>query len=178
MTDPSEVLVQLHDYVKENSIAAPQKVGDDSWQAVAFLVGDARLLVNMQEISEVIEVPNLTLLPGVQPWIAGLANVRGVTLPLVDMGLYLDKEASRSQARCHVISLDRPDTRFGLIVDQVIGMRQVNNQSIKSIDEATGESTGFENYLSGSVEIADELWQIFDTDRLIFSDKFRHVAAA
>ena len=174
MSSAIELLNNLRHLVEEKSVAAPQKVGDDSWQAVAFLLADERLLVNMKEISEVIEVPNITLLPGVQPWIAGLANVRGVTLPLVDLGLYLDKESSRSHARCHVISLDRPDARFGLIVDQIIGMRQVNNQDIKPL----AESTTFENYLSGQVEITEELWQIFDTDQLIFSDKFRHVAAA
>ena len=172
MNSPSELLSQIRDLVEERSVDAPEKVGDDSWQAVAFLVANERLLVNMQEISEVIEVPAITVLPGVQPWIAGLANVRGVTLPLVDLGLYLDHEPSRSQARCHVISLDRPDTRFGLIVDQIIGMRQVNNLDIKPITE----NAQTENYLSGKIEIADELWQIFDTDQLIFSDKFRHVA--
>lgn len=174
MTSPSELLSQLRDLVENKSADTPEKIGDNAWQAVAFLVDNQRFLVNMQEISEVIEVPPITVLPGVQPWIAGLANVRGATLPLVDLGLFLGKDPSRGQTRCHVISLDRPDTRFGMIVDQVIGMRQVNNQNIKPISEPTE----FANYLSGCVEIAEEIWQIFDTDQLIFSDKFHHVAAA
>jgi twitching motility protein PilI len=173
MNSPSEVLSQLQKHIEDHSVSAPKNVGEDSWQAVAFMIADERLLVNMQEISEVIEVPAITALPGVQPWIAGLSNVRGVTLPLVDLGLYLEKEPSRGQPRCHVISLDRSDTRFGLIVDQVIGMRQVNNQDIEPLTEPIG----LKNYLSGCVEIAQESWQIFDTDQLILSDKFRQVAA-
>lgn len=174
MSSPIEKLIQLREYIEEKSVAAPQKAGDDSWQAVAFMVAEHRLLVNVQEISEVIEVPKTTSLPGVQPWICGIANVRGAPLPLVDFGLYLEQEASSGKSRSHVISLDRPESRFGLVVDQVIGMRQVQNKNVK----AAAESTGLENYLSGSVEVSGETWQIFDMDQLIFSDKFRQVAAA
>ncbi|MBT5330358.1 MAG: purine-binding chemotaxis protein CheW [Porticoccaceae bacterium] len=174
MTSASELLLQLQNRVEKNSVAPPQQVGEDSWQGVAFLVSNERLLVNMKEISEVIELPAITSIPGVQPWIAGLANIRGVALPLVDLGLFLGREPSKNQARCHVISLDRPDARFGLIVDQIVGMRQVSNEDLESIDEGVA----FESYLSGKVKIAEELWQTFDTDQLIFSDKFRQVAAA
>ncbi len=174
MSSPIEKLIHLRDHIEERSVAAPQKLGDDSWQSVAFLIGKYRLLVNVQEISEVIEVPKLTSLPGVQPWVSGIANVRGAPLPLIDLGLYLGQEASSNKSRSHVISLDRPDTRFGLIVDQVIGMRQVQDKTIKTIETPTD----LENYLSGAVEIGGEVWQIFDMDQLIFSEKFRQVAAA
>lgn len=174
MNAPIELLCQLRDQVEKKAVQPPKQIGDDSWQGVAFVVDNQQLLVNMKEISEVIEMPDFTSLPGVQPWIVGLANVRGMTLPLVDLGVYLDKEASRTKSRCHLISLDRPDTKFGLIVDQIIGMRQVSNQNIEPVDE----SHELQNYLSGKVDIAGEAWHIFDTDRLIFSDRFRQVAAA
>ena len=90
------------------------------------------------------------------------------------MGLYLESDPSRTKIRCHVITLERADTRFGLIVDQIVGMRQVSNEKVKD----NKNQRGIEKYLSGEVEIAEETWQIFDTDKLMFSEKFHQVAAA
>ncbi len=174
MTSPTDVLSHLRDQIVENAVAAPRQAGDDSWQAVAFLAGDQRLLVNMQQVTEVVEIPAITVIPGVQSWVAGIANVRGVILPLIDLGLYLDSEPTRTKARCHVITLERSDTRFGLIVDQIIGMRQVSSKKVKG----NKNQEGIEKYLSGEVELAEETWQIFDMDKLIFSEKFHQVAAA
>lgn len=174
MKSPTDLLSHLRDQIVEKAIVAPRQAGDDSWQAVAFLAGEQKLLVNMQQVTEVVEIPAITIIPGVQPWVAGIANVRGVILPLIDLGLYLDADPSRTKARCHVITLERADTRFGLIVDQIVGMRQVSSKNV----EDNKNQEGIEKYLSGEVEIAEETWQIFDTDKLIFSEKFHQVAAA
>lgn len=125
MKSPTDLLSHLRDQIVEKAIAAPRQADDDTWQAVAFLAGDQKLLVNMQQVTEVVEIPAVTIIPGVQAWVAGIANVRGLILPLIDLGLYLDSDPSRIKARCHVITLERADTRFGLIVDQIVGMRQV-----------------------------------------------------
>jgi|TARA_B110000483_G_scaffold242295_2_gene327715 twitching motility protein PilI len=174
MKSPTDILSHLRDQIVERAIAAPRQAGDDSWQAVAFLAGDQKLLVNMQQVTEVVEIPAITIIPGVQAWVAGIANVRGLILPLIDLGLYLESNPSQTKVRCHVITVERADTRFGLIVEQVVGMRQVSSEKI----EDNKNQRGIEKYLSGEVEIAEETWQIFDTDKLMFSEKFHQVATA
>lgn len=174
MESPAEILIKLHQLVAGQRIEAPRRSVDDSWQAVAFSANNQQLLVNMQQVSEVVEVSSVTLIPGVQPWVAGISNVRGVVLPLIDLGLYLEGKASQTGNRCHVIAIEQGEVRFGLIVDQVIGMRQVDSE--KTVE--TGSANGATSYLAGTLEIAGDHWQIFDTDRLLVSQKFHQIAAA
>ena len=174
MDSPAELLIKLHRRIAEHGIDAPSQSVDVSWQAVAFSANGQQLLVNMQQVSEVVEVSSITLIPGVQPWVAGISNVRGVVLPLIDLGLYLEGNASQAGNRSHVIAIERGEVRFGLIVDQVIGMRQVDSEKT----EETSATSSTASYLTGKVEIGGDYWHIFDTDRLLISQKIHQIAAA
>ena len=43
------------------------------------------LLTRMGEVSEILDPPDYTRVPGVKDWVVGIANVRGSLLPLMDL---------------------------------------------------------------------------------------------
>ena len=51
------------------------------------------MIAPMGNVVEMLPVPEATPLPGVQPWVAGLANVRGRLLPLFDLEVFFGKKA-------------------------------------------------------------------------------------
>ena len=174
MDSPTDILLDLHQQVAEKSADAPLQSQDSSWQAVAFKTNNQNLLVNMRQVSEVVEVSSITLIPGVQSWVAGIANIRGVVTPLIDLGLYLEEGASQTRTRCHVIAIERADIRFGLIVNQVVGMRQVNSDNLQE----TKANEAIDSFITSTIEILGEQWQIFDIEKLVATHKFYQVAAA
>ena len=54
------------------------------WRGIGFRVGSRRLVSGIDEINELLAVPPLTHVPGTQPWLLGVANVRGNLVPVVD----------------------------------------------------------------------------------------------
>src|SRR3546814_12949740 len=57
----------------------------DSWSGIGFRLGEHWYVAPMGEVSEVLHEPRYTHLPGVKPWVRGVANLRGRLLPLMDL---------------------------------------------------------------------------------------------
>ena len=52
---------------------------------LAFTVADLALAIQLDQVFEVIEVPSITKVPRPARHIEGLANLRGKTIPVVDL---------------------------------------------------------------------------------------------
>lgn len=57
---------------------------------LGFIAGGRQWLVNLDQINEVVTVPELTAIPWTKPWFAGVANVRGVVYGCNDLAAFLD----------------------------------------------------------------------------------------
>ena len=44
------------------------------------------------EVVEILPMPQVTPVPGAQPWLLGVANIRGNLLPIVDLKQFLEGE--------------------------------------------------------------------------------------
>ena len=60
-----------------------QAVRPDRWSGIGFRLGEHWYVAPMGEVSEVLHEPRFTQLPGVKPWVKGVANLRGRLLPIM-----------------------------------------------------------------------------------------------
>ena len=60
------------------------------WRGVGYRIGKQRLASGFDEVVEILPVPALTPVPGAQPWMLGVANMRGNLLPVVDLKWFLE----------------------------------------------------------------------------------------
>ena len=95
------------------------------WRAVSFRVAQALLLVDERDVFELLSLPRVTAVPGTKRWVAGIANVRGELLPVIDFGDFLFGRAARRGKQARVLVIQYTDLRSGLIVDQVYGVRHL-----------------------------------------------------
>lgn len=85
-------------------------------------IGGARYALEIDEVGEVLPVPALSPVPMTPDWMAGVAEVRGEVIPVLDAGLRLRNRPSSRDGR---VVLTRPDDngeRVGLIVDAIAGL--------------------------------------------------------
>jgi twitching motility protein PilI len=92
------------------------------WSGIGFSLMGSYFVAPIGEVSEMLEVPNHTHLPGVQPWVKGVANVRGRLLPLFDLAMFFGDRLGSSRKHRRVLILETETLYSGLIVDQVFGM--------------------------------------------------------
>jgi chemotaxis signal transduction protein len=94
------------------STAAQQ--GPSEWLSVR--VGPIGLLLPATAGRELLDPPPAARLPHTPSWFAGLANVRGALVPVVDTARALEVEHD-ADARHYLLVFDHGDEALGLIVD-------------------------------------------------------------
>lgn len=99
---------------------------------VAARAGTGRYAVAMSDVAEVGRPPDVTRVPGLPSFVAGLANWRGGALTVLDARILLDARRLLAAAPLgragRLIVLTRDDVRFGLLVDAVEGVFVATNE--------------------------------------------------
>ncbi len=93
------------------------------WTGIGFSLLGVDLVVPMNSLAEMIEVPSYTKLPGVQPWVKGVASVRGRLLPVFDLAGFFGGSLLGNKKQQRLLVIDREQIYAGLWVDQVFGMQ-------------------------------------------------------
>jgi twitching motility protein PilI len=94
-------------------------------------------LVDMTDISEVLPLPPLTVVPFTKPWFRGVANVRGNLYGVVDMAAYEHSGTASGDANNRVLLVsERYAFNVALLVDRVMGLRDARNwQQSEGLDK-------------------------------------------
>jgi len=173
---PFAMLQQLANVAKERAVPVPDQAGQaDIWQAIAFEFMNETFLVPMKDVKEVLSMPAARRLPGVKKWVKGIANVRGEILALIDLNSFISSGRLTNPAYSRVIAVETEGMRFGVIVDRVIGMRQINQAQV-SEGIASSCPSEMRDYVSAAVDFENQDVSLFDPVKLIKSDTFASVS--
>ena len=93
------------------------------WSGIAFRVRNNYLLAPLDEVVEILDIPKLARVPLAQPWVRGIANIRGNLLPVVDFSGLLGGEVAAVTERTRVLVIDYDGIYSGLVVDEVYGLK-------------------------------------------------------
>jgi twitching motility protein PilI len=122
---PYEMLVQMDRKCRSQAAGLPiMEDAREEWTGVQFVLHGRELLASMGDVTEIVSLPSVTKIPGVRPWVLGMANMRGMLLPVIDLERFLYGESTRAmdtQRRLLVVEFD--EVFAGLVVESVIGMR-------------------------------------------------------
>ncbi|MCA1990605.1 MAG: chemotaxis protein CheW [Coleofasciculus sp. S288] len=83
-------------------------------------------------IEEIFELPELTLIPQAPRNIVGVVNVRGNSLPIMDLNVRLDHQSSDYRLTDNVVVLKWKDLRAGIIVNEVHEFKIIAPEEIKT----------------------------------------------
>jgi twitching motility protein PilI len=145
------------------------------WSGVGFRIGEQYCVTAMDDIAEVLTEPAATRLPGVKPWVRGVANVRGRLLPLVDLSAFLGEQAALEQSQRRVLVIEKGEIYLGLIVDDVFGMQHFNVDTFR-LDGGLNVAA-MANYIQGGYQQDQRYWVVFRPAQLIEDNNFYTVAA-
>jgi purine-binding chemotaxis protein CheW len=79
----------------------------ETCQYMTFKLGDELFAINVAQVREVLEIPQITKVPTAPPYMRGVVNVRGQSIPVVDLRLRfgLPKTTESVQTRIIVMEL-------------------------------------------------------------------------
>jgi twitching motility protein PilI len=130
-------------------------------------IAGQNLLVDMADVSEVLQLPVLTVVPFTKPWFRGVANIRGNLYGVVDMAAYRQKGAASGDINNRILLVsDRFAFKVALLVDNVVGLRDAREWRQIDVD--------------GQIEYQDEqgtLWQKMDVSALLGEAEFLQIGS-
>ncbi|MHC8317302.1 chemotaxis protein CheW [Pseudomonas sp. LB3P31] len=168
-----ELLLQIDQRCRVLAADLPsQPTRQDSWSGIGFRLGEHWYVAPMGEISEVLHEPRLTQLPGVKPWVKGVANLRGRLLPIMDICGFFGLELSAVRKQRRVLVVEHGEVFAGLMVDEVFGLQHFAQGSLATVDNLSGPIAPF---IQGRFQ-REQDWQVFSPFALAQSQAFMHVA--
>jgi chemotaxis signal transduction protein len=130
-----------------------QQVGSpkDERQLVTFLLKDEEFGFDIMTVQEIIRLPKMAKVPRTPAYVDGIANLRGVVLPVIDMRTRFGMERAPETDRTRVLVVDINGVKTGLRVDRVKQVTRVMRSEIEPPPAAIHGGTA--NYLEGLVKL-------------------------
>src|SRR5271167_1987082 len=88
------------------TVKAPIKAGADGTQLVTFLLKDEEFGFDIMSVQEIIRLPKMSKVPRTPNYVDGIANLRGVVLPVIDMRTRFGMERAAETDRTRVLVVD------------------------------------------------------------------------
>jgi twitching motility protein PilI len=146
------------------------------WSGIGFEMLGRLFVVPMGEVSEMLELPHYTRLPGVKSWIRGVANVRGRLLPICDLAEFLGDRIHSNRKQQRILVLESNDLYTGLLVDKVFGMQHFPVDTF--VPHSGVEQTAAAPYCFGSYCVNGGEWAVFSPAGLVDDANFMQAAQA
>ena len=170
------LLRELESRSRHHAVGLPMQVEiRNTWSGVGFRMADVRLVTEMGMVSEILSIPEYTRIPGAQPWVKGLANVRGTLIPIIDLRILLNAGSVKQEKRTRMLVVRDDDAVAGFMVDEVYGMRHFFATDRQ--EDMPDAAEFVQPYILGSYQQDEVAWGLFDMNKISSSTAFHQVAA-
>lgn len=150
------------------------------WRGVGYRIGQRRLASEFGEVREILSMPPVTPVPGSQPWMLGVANVRGSLLPIVDLKQFLEGERTVVHEKLRVLLVRQPGGDVAVLIDELYGQRSFTEQQLLPVEQVEAEQLSegrYAHFVDRAYRLGDQPWGVFSLDRLTRTPEFRQAAA-
>jgi purine-binding chemotaxis protein CheW len=153
--------------LRERAAALAREKPDDEDRGekidlTVFLLGSGRYAFESRLIREVVPCRGQVPLPCVPPFVAGIMNLRGRILALMDLERLLQVPAADGDGERVVLVLSQGEREFGVLADAIVENLRLNPGSLR-VDFPAGDWSGAP-YLRG---IADGQLVVLDATKLL-----------
>ena len=83
---PFDILAEYERRSLAHAVVLPEReIAQDQWRGVGYRVGQRHLVSAFADVVEIVPLPPTTPVPGAQPWLLGIGNLRGNLFPVIDL---------------------------------------------------------------------------------------------
>ncbi|BBT17813.1 chemotaxis protein CheV [Metapseudomonas otitidis] len=141
-----------------------QLVGENRLEILMFrLVGRQLFAINVFKVQEVLQLPKLTLIPQRHPYVCGVVNLRGHTLPVIDLSRAIGMRALVPDQNSTIIVTEYNRSVQAFLVG---GVDRILNLNWESIQPPPG-GAGRQHYLTAITKVEDQIVEIIDVEKVL-----------
>ncbi|WP_079201617.1 MULTISPECIES: chemotaxis protein CheV [Pseudomonas] len=141
-----------------------QLVGENRLEILMFrLAGRQLFAINVFKVQEVLQMPKLTLMPHRHRFVCGVVNLRGQTLPVIDLSQAIGMRPIVPDERSTIIVTEYNRSVQAFLVG---GVDRILNLNWESILPPPG-SAGRQHYLTAITKVEEQLVEIIDVEKVL-----------
>jgi len=174
-TSPFAALAGLAQKARATAIELPP-LQDRQAQAtgLGFSLLDQRFVSSMDDVSELMRVPQVTRIPGVKNFVMGVANVRGRLMTVIDLALFFGQASKLPRAQRRVLAIEDEEHLLGFMIDDSFGMQHLPADSFR--DSAGEVPDMFRTFVNGAYEVAGVQWPVLSMSVLAADPRLDNLA--
>lgn len=131
-------------------------------ELLSFSLSGELYAIGSEHVAQVLPLNHYTPLPNTPAYVLGIVNVRGRIVSVMDLRVLFELPNGHLSDRSFLLILQSPDMEFGLLIDRVLGVTQVNRASLQAgLANLSGVRA---NYLLG---VTAEQCTVLDGARLL-----------
>ncbi|MEP6868582.1 MAG: chemotaxis protein CheW [Novosphingobium sp.] len=134
-------------------------------ELITFDVAGQVFAIDIMSIREIRAWTPATRLPHVPHYVAGVVNLRGTVLPVIDLAARLGWETLQATPRHAIIVTQIDNQLVGLIVDKVSDIVAIEPESLQHPPPTT--SAGIVPFIEGLAAIDDRMAIVLDLAALV-----------
>lgn len=138
-------------------------------QVVAFVLGSEEYGIEISRVREIIVYQGATPMPKAPKYMDGIVNIRGMIIPVIDLGLKLGVATNKGET-CHALVVECGEQQIALSVDRVAEVRLLEDSQIEWNERRDVKGDGS---IRGVGKIGGELCILLDVDRLLTQDELQ-----
>ena len=141
-----------------------QRVGQNRLELLLFRLDSSQLYgINVFKVKEVLQCPKLTIMPKSSPVVRGVANIRGGTIPILDLSMATGRRGLDDLKNSFVIITEYNSKIQGFLVQSVERIVNMNWEEIHPPPKGTGR----EHYLTAVTRVDKQLVEIIDVEKIL-----------
>ena len=141
-----------------------QLVGENRLEILMFrLFGRQLFAINVFKVQEVLQLPKLTLMPQRHAFVCGVVNLRGQTLPVIDLSQAIGMRPLTPNENSTIIVTEYNRSVQAFLVG---GVDRILNLNWESILPPPG-GAGRQHYLTAITKVDDQIVEIIDVEKVL-----------
>ena len=150
----------------------------ETGQYMTFKLGDELFAINVSQVREVLEVPQITKVPAAPAYMRGVLNVRGQAIPVVDLHLRFGLPSTPDTVQSRVIVMELTiDGEVAVIGGLADSVHEVIELEPGSINPPPSIATRWRtNFILGMGRRGEEFIIIIDVNAVFSSNELIAVA--
>ncbi|MDD2892583.1 MAG: chemotaxis protein CheW [Halothiobacillaceae bacterium] len=175
MPTPFAHLKSLETLALKQSVGLPQREEiAQYWTALAYRIGDETFVSPLEQVIEVLTVPEMIRLPLAQPWVLGVISRRGELTPVYDFMGLLGRGNVAVDGRARLIVARLGAWSLALLVSESLGLRHFQVDARRAFEEPANE---LKECVVEEVVEPWRSWKILDLQRLLHGEAVLAVSA-
>ncbi|MBD7976548.1 MULTISPECIES: chemotaxis protein CheV [Pseudomonas] len=140
-----------------------QLVGENRLEILLFRLSGRQLFaINVFKVQEVLQMPRLNRMPHRHPCVCGVVNLRGQTLPVIDLAKAIGMRPLQSEASTIIVTeYNRSVQAF--LVSSVERIFNLNWEAVQPPPSGAGR----QHYLTSITKVDDQLVEIIDVEKVL-----------